>query len=69
MAQGDVKTLSDVLQQHEELLWAEHEEGSMLHIASRLCKPRVVELLLSRGADPNGVDEDGQTPLFSAASM
>jgi ankyrin repeat protein len=38
-----------------------------LHDAAKLCRPELAELLLSRGADPNARDAEGNTPLYYAA--
>jgi hypothetical protein len=40
---------------------------SPLHLAARNDRPDIIELLLSFGANPQALDEDGHTPLHTAA--
>jgi ankyrin repeat protein len=39
-----------------------------LHIAAKLCRPELAELLLKQDADPNARDAEGDTPLHRAAA-
>ncbi|KAM5347346.1 hypothetical protein ACJ41O_010351 [Fusarium nematophilum] len=48
-------------------LVAETSGRTTLHLAARGNSPRMVELLLSRGADVNATDLYGRTPLMEAA--
>jgi len=44
------------------------DRGTLLHVAaSWLVRPAVAELVLSKGANPNVIDENGWTPLHEAA--
>jgi ankyrin repeat protein len=42
----------------------DNKAASPLHLAAELCNQQMVELLLSKGADVNARDDDGETPLF-----
>ena len=39
--------------------------GTALHMCAHFANTQTVDLLLQLGADPNAVDNDGRTPLFS----
>ena len=47
--------------------YSARRSGSPLHDAARAGAYVLVALLLKRGANPNAVDRDGETPLFAAA--
>ena len=38
-----------------------------IHLASFFCRPKIVELLLKSGADPNNVNKHGLTPLAATS--
>lgn len=41
------------------------QEMTPLHVAVRRCLPKIVKVLLDSGANPNAVDQGGDTPLIS----
>lgn len=57
--------LEEQFLQNQELVHERRSEGrSTLHHAAKMRLPRVTQLLLTHGADPNARDEGGETPLF-----
>ena len=68
-AHGDLKTAQALLEQNPALINLREWKGvTPLHRASKEDSVQMVELLLSKGANPNEKDDAGFTPLLVAVS-
>ncbi len=68
---GDVRAVGAILNEGarpDDVSWANDESGTALVVAIREGRERVVELLLTRGADPRRTDFFGKTPLHWAGT-
>ena len=67
--EGDATKVRTLLQNRMlDVNWRNwHSLRTPLNIAALYGHKAVVQLLLNRGADPNGVEKDGRTPLHIAA--
>lgn len=66
-ARGDVDEIARLIEGQPELVNAQGENGrTMLHYAAANGQSRLVDYLLSQGADPRIVDEDGNSPAEAA---
>jgi len=61
---GDAARVAQILEADPRQANARDDQGTCpLHIAAKQCRADMMEMLLSRGADVNAKDKDGQTPL------
>jgi len=63
---GDVEGVEDALLEGIDICSTDYDRRSALHVAASEGHVRMVEFLLSRGADPNAKDRWGSTPLDNA---
>ncbi|MEZ0260272.1 MAG: ankyrin repeat domain-containing protein [Alphaproteobacteria bacterium] len=63
---GDVAVADAMLKDGARLHVSDHDDKTALHIAAENGQAKMIEFLLSKGAEPKGVDEDGNIPLALA---
>jgi ankyrin repeat protein len=63
---GDVAVAEEMLKDGARIHVSDRDEKTALHLAAENGQAQMVEFLLSKGAEPKGMDEDGQIPLVSA---
>ena len=64
---GQLDTAQLLIHANAHLDSQNHSGDSALHLASFFCRPKIVELLLKSGADPNNVNKHGLTPLAATS--
>ncbi len=65
-SEGEVERLEQLLQDHRGIANARFEGITLLHWMTATGREEAVRILLSHGADPNAVEELGETPLHWA---
>jgi Flp pilus assembly protein TadD len=70
VSKNDTAAVSSLLEQKPQLLKAQVGPlgSTLLELATVFSNREMVELLLAKGADPNGRNRTGQTPIFSVLS-
>ena len=65
-AEGDLKAAAKAIRDGADPTAADKDSYGALHVAVQNGHAKMVELLLSHGADPNVVDRHGNGPLWTA---